>query len=159
MTTAAQFNRIDADGRAFVEFQKLRLELAWRHFEFHARQRTTMFHFFVLLVPLLIGGFFYILRENVAPGASAATTSALAANATTAATLVTAIGAVLSFVFLAFDMRNRQLYRMSQDNLRLLENDFLYAEAYTPLNYNMACTRFRLHPPTLIPPAVRTPSG
>ena len=56
---------------------------------------------------------------------------------------MTAIGAVLSFVFLAFDMRNRQLYRMSQDNLRLLENDFLYAEAYTPLNYNMACTRFR----------------
>ena len=45
MTTAAQFNRIDADGRAFVEFQKLRLELAWRHFEFHAVSALQCFTF------------------------------------------------------------------------------------------------------------------
>ena len=40
--------RVDQDGRAIVEFEKLRLEFAWKHFEFHARQRTRKrFHFFV----------------------------------------------------------------------------------------------------------------
>jgi hypothetical protein len=121
----ARFAKIDADGRAIVEFEKLRLELAWRHFEFHARQRTTMFHFYILLLPFLIGGFFYILKQASVPSA----------NVTAAATLVAFIGAVLSLVFWAFDVRNRQLYRVSQENIKLLESNFLYTRDYVPLTY------------------------
>ena len=35
--------------RAVAEFEKMRLELAWRHFDLHAKQRTQMFHFFIIL--------------------------------------------------------------------------------------------------------------
>jgi hypothetical protein len=56
--------KIADDPRAVVEFEKMRFEFAWRHFEFHARQRTIMFHFFVLLVPFLFGGYFYFLKTR-----------------------------------------------------------------------------------------------
>ena len=121
----ARFDQIGNDPRAAVEFQKLRLEFAWRHFEFHARQRTIMFNFFILLLPLLLAGFFYFVKDG----------SIQTTNNPRFATLVAVIGAILSGIFGLLDVRNRQLYQVSQDNLRLLENDFLYAQEYSPLRY------------------------
>ena len=116
----ARFDQIGSDPRAAVEFQKLRLELAWRHFEFHARQRTLMFNFFILLLPLLLAGFFYFLKNG----------SIQTANNPGFATLVALIGALLSGIFGLLDVRNRQLYQVSQGNLALIENNFLYPEGY-----------------------------
>jgi hypothetical protein len=105
---------IGDDPRAQIEFEKLRFEFAWRHFEFHARQRTTMFHFFILLVPFLFGGFFYVLKGVNGPSPRAAI-------------LIAITGFVLSITFGLLDWRNRDLYRISQRNLRLIEKNFLYA--------------------------------
>jgi hypothetical protein len=56
--------------REIIELQKMRFEFAWRYFDFHARQRTTMFNFFILLLPFLFGGIFLNLKGgqwSVAP--------------------------------------------------------------------------------------------
>ncbi len=116
------FEAINADTKALIEFEKIRFEFAWRHFEFHARQRTTMFHFFILLMPFLFGGFFYFLKSDQFQPANPA-----------AAILVGVIGSVLSVTFLFLDIRNRQLYLVSQNNLKLIENSFLYFYGFRPL--------------------------
>jgi hypothetical protein len=120
MTIESSFEAIDKDARALVEFEKIRFDFAWRHFEFHARQRTTMFNFYILLLPFILAGFFYFLKEGNVPPTSM----------TAGATFVTAVGAVLTVVFGLLDVRNRQLYLISQKNLRLLESNFLYTTTY-----------------------------
>jgi hypothetical protein len=113
------FEKIDSDSRGIVEFEKIRFELAWRHFDLHARQRTTMFHFFILLTPFLFGGCFFLFKEREVVGSSPAI---LAASA----------GALLAFIFFLLDQRNKQLYRVSKDALELIEQQFLFA-SYQPL--------------------------
>ena len=51
-------------GRTVAEFEKMRFELAWRHFDLHAKQRTQMFHFFIILTPFLFGGCFILFKER-----------------------------------------------------------------------------------------------
>jgi hypothetical protein len=36
--------------------------LAWKYFELHAKQRT-MFQFFSAMVPLVIAGYFYLIKD------------------------------------------------------------------------------------------------
>ena len=117
MSTA--FEGFDADPRALIEFEKIRFELAWRHFDLHARQRTTMFHFFILLMPFLFGGCFILFKERAAIGSFPAIVAAVA-------------GALLAFIFSLLDVRNKQLYRVSKEALRLIETQLLFA-AYRPL--------------------------
>jgi hypothetical protein len=111
--------QLDNDPRALIEFEKIRFELAWRHFDLHARQRTTMFHFFILLVPFVFGGCFFLFKEREMVGSLPAIVAAGA-------------GALLAFIFSLLDLRNKQLYGVSKDALGLIEEQFLFA-AYRPL--------------------------
>jgi hypothetical protein len=111
--------KIDVDPRAVIEFEKIRFELAWRHFDLHARQRTTMFHFFILLTPFLFGGCFILFKEREAVGSLPAIVAASA-------------GALLASIFFLLDQRNKQLYRVSKAALGLLETQFLF-DSYRPL--------------------------
>ena len=111
--------QLDADPRALVEFEKIRFELAWRHFDLHARQRTTMFHFFILLMPFLFGGCFILFKEREAVGPLPAIVAAGA-------------GALLALIFSGLDLRNKQLYSVSKEALGLIEGQFLFAP-YRPL--------------------------
>ncbi len=113
------FEGFDNDPRAIVEFEKIRFELAWRHFDLHARQRTTMFHFFILLTPFLFGGCFILFKDREVVGSFPAIFAAGA-------------GALLVFIFFLLDQRNKQLYRVSKRALGLLETQFLFA-SYRPL--------------------------
>jgi hypothetical protein len=105
--------KLDNDARGIVDFEKLRFELAWRHFEFHARQRTTMFHFFIILAPFLFGGCFILFKEREIVGAVPAMVAAV-------------VGAFLAVIFYLLDQRNQQLYNVSKEALILLERHFLY---------------------------------
>jgi Na+-driven multidrug efflux pump len=107
------YEKLDNDARGVVDFEKLRFELAWRHFEFHARQRTTMFHFFIILAPFLFGGCFILFKEREIVGAAPAIVAAGA-------------GALLAVIFYLLDQRNKQLYSVSKEALSLLEQHFLY---------------------------------
>jgi hypothetical protein len=113
------FDEINKDPRSVVEFEKIRFELVWRHFEFHARQRTTMFHFFIILMPFLSGGCFILFKEREVVGSFPAIVSAFG-------------GALLASIFFLLDQRNKQLYRVSKGALSLLEQQFLFA-SYRPL--------------------------
>jgi hypothetical protein len=110
---------IDTDQRAVMEFERIRFELMWRHFEFHARQRTTVFHFFILLTPLLFGGCFFLFKEREVVGSIPAIGAALS-------------GSVLALAFFLLDLRNRQLYQVSKRALALLESQLLFT-SYRPL--------------------------
>ena len=105
---------IDADARALVEFEKMRLDLFWRHFEFHARQRTTLFHFFIILVPFLFGGCFILFRDKDALGPTPCVAAAIGSG-------------LLTIVFYLLDQRNKQLYRVSKHALALFESQFLFS--------------------------------
>jgi hypothetical protein len=105
--------------RAVAEFEKMRFELAWRHFDFHAKQRTQMFHFFILLTPFLFGGCFILFKEREIMGAWPSIVAALA-------------GGFLAMLFYLLDMRNKQLYRVSQGALLLLESQLLFTD-FRPL--------------------------
>jgi hypothetical protein len=111
MSTTCE-NLLNNDARALVEFEKIRFELAWRHFDLHARQRTTMFHFFILLMPFLFGGCFILFKERELVGSFPAIVAAVA-------------GALLAVIFSLLDLRNKQLYRVSKDALALFEDQFL----------------------------------
>jgi hypothetical protein len=110
---------LDADARALVEFEKIRFELAWRHFDLHARQRTTMFHFFILLMPFLLGGCFILFKERELVGQLPAVIAAAA-------------GMQLALIFSGLDLRNKQLYSVSKQALGLIEEQFLFGP-YRPL--------------------------
>jgi hypothetical protein len=84
-----------------------------------------MFHFFLLLLPFVLARWLLLFSQGGGGEAKVPTA---------APTLVSLIGAVLSLVFLFLDIRNRQLYRVSQDNLKFIEG-FLYRPDYAPLLY------------------------
>jgi len=111
-------------GRAAAEFEKLRFELAWRHFDFHAKQRTQMFHFFIILIPFAFGGCFILFKEREILGSLPAIIASVS-------------GAFLAMLFLLLDLRNRQLYRVSKGALCLLETQLLFGE-FRPLKVNGA---------------------
>jgi hypothetical protein len=106
-------------GRTVAEFEKMRFELAWRHFDLHAKQRTLMFHFFIILTPFLFGGCFLLFKEREIIGSLPPIIASVA-------------GGFLALLFLLLDQRNKQLYRVSQDALLLLENQIFFTD-FRPL--------------------------
>jgi hypothetical protein len=116
--------KFDADPRAIIEFEKIRFELMWRHFDLHARQRTTMFNFFVILVPFLFGGCVILFKDREVMGSWPAIIAAGAS-------------ALLVFMFFLLDLRNKQLYRVSKEALTLMENELLFT-SYRPLKLSNA---------------------
>jgi hypothetical protein len=111
--------KFNEDAKAIVEFEKMRFELAWRHFEFHARQRTTMFHFFIILAPFLFGGCFILFKDREILGAFPPIIAA-------------GVSSLLAFIFYLLDERNKQLYDVSKGALSLLEQQLLFT-SFRPL--------------------------
>lgn len=96
-------------------------DLAWEHFKFHAEQRTRMFHFFLLVVALLLNAFSLIIDgENQKLQDSAF--------------LVLFLGGLFSTFFLSLDVRNTQLLESSEGLLRKIEKDTLYGDWSETIN-------------------------
>jgi len=103
------------DARATMEFEKMRFELSWRYFDFHARQRTQLFHFFILLAPFMFGGCFYLFKEREMVGYMPGE-------------LASCVGALLAFFFYGLDRRNRQIIHASERAIRLIETQLLFTD-------------------------------
>jgi hypothetical protein len=103
------------DARATLEFEKLRFELSWRYFDFHARQRTQLVHFFIILAPFMFGGCFYLFKERELVGYLPGQIASCA-------------GALLAMFFFGLDLRNRQIIHLSERAIRLIEAQFLFAD-------------------------------
>ena len=50
-----------------TKHHEIALDHAWRHFELHAVQRTTVFNFFAASAGLVLSGLAYILATASAP--------------------------------------------------------------------------------------------
>jgi len=96
-----------------------RLDYAWKYFDFHAKQRTTMFNFFLLFTGLVINGYVQLEKENFF------FLSFIVALAGTSITLI--------FVFL--DRRNEELVHIAEDILESLEKDVIFPEYIREVNY------------------------
>ena len=98
-----------------MEFEKMRFELSWRYFDFHARQRTQLFHFFIILAPFMFGGCFYLFKEREMVGYLPGQIASCA-------------GALLAIFFFGLDRRNRQIIHLSERAIRLIEAQLLFTD-------------------------------
>jgi hypothetical protein len=103
------------DARAAMEFEKMRFELSWRYFDFHARQRTQLFHFFIILAPFMFGGCFYLFKEREMVGYMPGQIASCA-------------GALLAIFFFGLDRRNRQIIHLSERAIQLIEAQLLFTD-------------------------------
>jgi hypothetical protein len=91
---------------------KLRADYAWKWFQMHAVQRTTMFNYFLIITGVLATAYIGLLKEGY---------GFLAA-------LLGILGCVTSLGFYCLDCRNRELVRFGEDALRQLEREYLFNE-------------------------------
>jgi hypothetical protein len=104
---------------------KVRLEYAWKYFEFHANQRMTMFNFFIGFSALFIGacgklfsvGYYKILF------------------------FILLFGAVYTLIFLFLDRRNEELVHIAEALLLELEKTVFFdnynAKVLYPMRRNL----------------------
>ena len=89
---------------------KLQFEYAWRWFDSHAKQRMTMFYYYLVMVGILANA--WVLSYDKGYIAVAAAISLMG--------VMASIGAIY------FDMRNRQMSKEAEDILENLETDVIY---------------------------------
>jgi hypothetical protein len=87
-----------------------RLKYAWDYFDFHARQRTTMFNFFLIFVGFVLNAYATVLKDGHFD----------------IAVFVAIAGAILIPFFLMFDRRNEELVHVAEAVLSSLEKDVLF---------------------------------
>lgn len=108
-------NPHDTRGESQVgDLLKLRFEYAWGHFEYHARQRMIMFHFFLIITGVLANAYVLLIRESLLE-------------------MGTGLAVVAAFIcggFIALDWRNAQLVKMGEEVLRKLEEEKIFTEDF-----------------------------
>jgi len=87
-----------------------RFEYAWRYFDFHAKQRTTMFNFFILFSGLLINACFLLIQQG---HYFLLLSSSI-------------LGIVVTLIFVFLERRNEELVHLAEDILRAVETDLLF---------------------------------
>jgi hypothetical protein len=103
---------------------EMQFDYAWKWFEFHATQRTTMFNYFIVF-----SGFIFAAISQLFKISSDSGTLLLAA-------AVATIGGVVSIIFCGFDHRNAKLGEMGQLYLMYFEKNFFdpNKERFFPIN-------------------------
>jgi hypothetical protein len=94
-----------------IELNKVRLDLAWKHFEHAISQRLTMFNFYILFMGALFVAFATTLKND---------------QIGIIQEVIGGFGFVAGIIFGFLDHRNQYLYRLAEYNIYLLERTFLY---------------------------------
>jgi hypothetical protein len=95
-----------------LDIAKARQQYAWAWFEFHAKQRTTVFNYFLLAASLVITAYATLMKDGWYPLAA----------------LVSAVGAAAAIGFLGLEFRNTQLVGWGERMLVQSERNFLFAQ-------------------------------
>lgn len=103
-----------AESIAAVELLKLRSQLAWNWFEFHSRQRISMFNYFLLITGILVNGYAAAVRDRLT-GMSIG---------------ICAFGFVQALCFLMIDVRSRNMIHYGESVLEKLERDVLFPDGF-----------------------------
>ena len=98
------------------ELLSLKLDYAWRWFALHARQRVTMFNFFLIASGVVANAYGLLLREKE----------------WSAAMVVAAIGCVIGLASMVLDVRNRQLVKLGEEALTVIEVKYLFPAEIRP---------------------------
>ena len=89
---------------------RLKFDYAWRWFSLHAKQRVTMFNYFLVASGILANAYGVLLREQLyGPGLA-----------------VAVIGSFACLVLIGLDFRNHRLVKLSEDVLREIEQRHLF---------------------------------
>lgn len=94
-----------------LKWTEMRLSYAWKYFSFHARQRTLMLNFFLIVVGIIANGVALVVRFDL--------------NAAFLIALLV-VGALVALAFYFLDRRNVQLLGMGEEVLRKLERDSVF---------------------------------
>jgi len=87
---------------------KMQFDYAWKWFDFHARQRTTMFNFFIIFAGFIFAAISQIFKANDH-------------KMLLVAIIVSCLGVAISFIFLGLDHRNSKLIELGELYLRYFE--------------------------------------
>jgi hypothetical protein len=96
----------------------LRFEYAWRYFNFHASQRTTMFNFFLVFSAFFIGVYVNSGLTHGEPGILTL--------------MMPIVGILITIMFLFLDRRNEELVHIAEDVLKKLEEDLFRDYEFDP---------------------------
>ena len=114
---------------------QMKFEYAWRYFSFHARQRVTMFNFFLVGSGVLGNAYALLLRDQLYWQAG----------------VVAIIGVFVSLVSIGLDVRNEQLVDLGEAALRGVEDDYLMLDSGKPPEYAILRTEiFKGEPPMML---------
>ena len=101
--------------RKVDDLVKLQFDYAWKWFDFHAKQRTTLFNYYLIIAGILANALVTSYKEHYD-----AIIQALGA-----------LGAVTSLAFMIFDVRNRDMAAQAENVLEKLEEDVLFPTTFT----------------------------
>lgn len=93
---------------------KARLGIAWKWFDFHAKQRTTFFNFFLVITGIILNAYVLAIKENFKEIAVA----------------LCVFGILQALAFISFDIRSRQLTRHAEDVIEMVERSTLFPNSY-----------------------------
>tara|TARA_R110001599_G_scaffold239465_1_gene438995 strand:+ start:372 stop:947 length:576 start_codon:yes stop_codon:yes gene_type:complete len=100
---------------AQAEIFKLRFDYAWKYFEFHAKQRTTMYNFFLVFSALIISALINLIdRED---------------SGSTLPIIFSFIGFLMTLAFVFLDRRNEELVHFAELVLKDLEKTYLFKDS------------------------------
>lgn len=93
---------------------KAQLDYAWKWFDLHAKQRTALFNYFMIIIGILANASVVSYKEGYA----------------IVAATIAVLGALTSLAFIMFDVRNRELVAESEAVLEKLEDDHLFPATF-----------------------------
>ena len=99
-----------ADDNKLSDLNKARIELAWNWFEFHAKQRTSFYNYFLIITGILLNGYFISFQHNLFSFSIA----------------VAVFGMINTFCFWSIDIRNRRLTSYAENIIEAIETEVLF---------------------------------
>ena len=93
-----------------LELAKLQHSYAWNLFDFHAKQRVSMFNYFLIIAGIFASGIIASWKTDIHWMPIA----------------LGLLGAFTAFGFILLDCRNKQLVELAEDVLLKIETDWLY---------------------------------
>lgn len=98
-----------------ADLARLQFEYGWRWFEFHAKQRVSMFNYFLIITGILANAFVVSYTDGHS----------------TIAVGIAALGILASIGFICFDIRNRSMASEGENVLEKLEADVIFGGRLT----------------------------
>ena len=93
---------------------KMQFDYAWKWFDLHSKQRTSVFNYYMLIIGIFASAFVTAYKEDY----------------THIVHVIGVLGALTSVAFIFFDWRNRDLVTYAEDILEKLERDHIYPEGF-----------------------------